>query len=161
MITETRCPPCPFLFPLTFDCRMCTILKCLISILSRSPAQLIAFRFLFNYKRRREGPMMSANYPPTVGFMNTSILAGPHGGTLRRVREIDSTPPRILSKIDIDPQFYYGWPATNQTALTGIDGRIATPPTVSTLTKSVSGGGREHIASSINSCPPPGRTYCF
>lgn len=55
------------------------------------------------------GPtVLTANYPPTVGFMNASILAGPHGGTLRRVREYDSTPPRILSKIDVDPQYYYG-----------------------------------------------------
>lgn len=55
-----------------------------------------------------KGPLLTTNYPPTVGFMNTSILTGPHGGTLRRVREYDSTPPRILSKIDIDPQYYYG-----------------------------------------------------
>lgn len=66
-------------------------------------------------------PMLQANYPPpTVGFMNPSILAA--GGTLRRPRvEYDSTPPRILSKIDIDPQYYYGWPlASNKLATTSL-----------------------------------------
>ncbi|XP_031626186.1 uncharacterized protein LOC116342639 [Contarinia nasturtii] len=53
------------------------------------------------------GPRLTTNYPPTVGFMNPSILTA--GGTLRRPRvEYDSAPPRILSKIDIEPQFYYG-----------------------------------------------------
>lgn len=28
------------------------------------------------------------------------------------MREMDSTPPRILSKIDVEPQFYYGWPSS-------------------------------------------------
>lgn len=60
------------------------------------------------------GPRLATNYhpPPTVGFMNPSILAGSGiglGGTLRRPRvEYDTAPPRILSKIDIEPQFYYG-----------------------------------------------------
>ena len=31
-----------------------------------------------------------------------------HGGTLRRPREYEHTPPRILSKIDADQQYYYG-----------------------------------------------------
>lgn len=39
--------------------------------------------------------------------MNPSLL-----GTLRRPRvdtlSYDPAPPRILSKIDIDPQYYYG-----------------------------------------------------
>ncbi|XP_055306897.1 protein eva-1 [Sitodiplosis mosellana] len=58
------------------------------------------------------GSRFGTNYPPppTVGFMNPSILAaGGTLGTLRRPRvEYDSVPPRILSKIDIEPQFYYG-----------------------------------------------------
>lgn len=68
------------------------------------------FEFYFVYECI--GPRMATNYPPppTVGFMNPSILAGGGTlGTLRRPRvEYDSVPPRILSKIDIEPQFYYG-----------------------------------------------------
>lgn len=66
---------------------------------------------------------MATNYhpQPTVGFMNPSILAGGGmglGGTLRRPRvEYDTAPPRILSKIDIEPQFYYGWPLLNNKIL--------------------------------------------
>lgn len=52
---------------------------------------------------------MTGNYPhaiPSAGFMNPTIFSA--GGTLRRPRiEYDTTPPRILSKIDIDPQQYY------------------------------------------------------
>lgn len=59
----------------------------------------------------RLGSRLTTNYPPppTVGFMNPSILTA--GGTLRRPQrmEYDTAPPRILSKIDIEPQtFYYG-----------------------------------------------------
>lgn len=73
---------------------------------------LIVFFFSVDYfVYTRLGPRLTTNYPPppTVGFMNPSILTA--GGTLRRPRvEYDSAPPRILSKIDIEPQFYYGWP---------------------------------------------------
>lgn len=75
-------------------------------------------------------PMLTANYPPpTVGFMNPSILAA--GGTLRRPRvEYDSTPPRILSKIDIDPHYYYGWPlASNKLATTSLTSANVTAAT--------------------------------
>lgn len=55
------------------------------------------------------GPRLAGNYPhaiPSVGFMNPTILSA--GATLRRPRiEYDTTAPRILSKIDIDPQQYY------------------------------------------------------
>lgn len=71
------------------------------------------------------GPRFATNYPPppTVGFMNPSILAT--GGTLRRPRvEYDTATPRILSKIDIEPQFYYGWPLLHTKML-------ASPSTVS------------------------------
>lgn len=57
------------------------------------------------------GPMLTSNYPPppNVSYMTTpSMLGAHHSGTLRRQREYDSTPPRILSKIDVDPQYYYG-----------------------------------------------------
>lgn len=72
------------------------------------------------------GPRLATNYhpQPTVGFMNPSILAGGGiglGGTLRRPRidnmSYDTAPPRILSKIDIEPQFYYGWPLLNNKIL--------------------------------------------
>lgn len=73
---------------------------------------MLVFRFFFfcaSFVYARIGPRLATNYPPppNVGFMHPSILAA--SGTLRRPRvEYDSAAPRILSKIDIEPQFYYG-----------------------------------------------------
>lgn len=90
--------------------------------------------------------MLSANYPPpTVGYMNASVLGAHHSNTLRRQREYDSTPPRILSKIDIDPQFYYGWQLPKKM---GSAATTANEPTI----------GDEQANTTM--CPP-GRTYCF
>lgn len=86
-------------------------------------AKLIEFCWFFAYECT--GPRFATNYPPppTVGFMNPSILTT--GGTLRRPRvEYDTATPRILSKIDIEPQFYYGWPLLHTKML-------ASPSTVS------------------------------
>lgn len=125
--------------------------------------------------------MLTTNYPPTVGFMNTSILAGPHSGTLRRVREYDSTPPRILSKIDVDPQYYYGWPLTYKTpsvattkssnSTTTIAAIVSPAASISTTEPNASSRNereREHEqeqgfnnGDGSTVCPPPGRTYCF
>lgn len=62
--------------------------------------------------------MLGSHYPPPVylGVSNASgTMLGGHG-TLRRPREYEHTPPRIMSKIDIDQQYYYGWhPPINQT----------------------------------------------
>ena len=64
--------------------------------------------------------MLNSNYPPVYmssggvgGGGGGGIIAGGgsiigHGGTLRRPREYEHTPPRILSKIDADQQYYYG-----------------------------------------------------
>lgn len=126
--------------------------------------------------------MLTTNYPPTVGFMNTSILAGPHSGTLRRVREYDSTPPRILSKIDVDPQYYYGWPLTSyktpsvattksSNSTTTIAAIVSPAASISTTEPNASSRNereREHEqeqgfnnSDGSTVCPPPGRTYCF
>lgn len=81
--------------------------------------------------------------------MNAPVLGAHHSGTLRRQREYDVVPPRILSKIDIDPQFYYGWQLQNKMRATGGKGANATnEPTI----------GDEQANPTM--CPT-GRTYCF
>lgn len=45
------------------------------------------------------------NYPHPM-YLGGSIVG--HHGTLRRPREYEHTPPRILSKIDGDQPYYYG-----------------------------------------------------
>lgn len=54
--------------------------------------------------------MLGSHYQPPVylGVSSASgSMIGGHG-TLRRQREYEHTPPRIMSKIDIDQQYYYG-----------------------------------------------------
>lgn len=89
--------------------------------------------------------------------MNTSILTGPHSGTLRRIREFDTTPPRILSKIDVDQQYYYGWPFGNKTS-TSNNSTIAA---VSSTTIATESPRTDEKGTNVTMCPPPGRTYCF
>ncbi|KAJ6634805.1 hypothetical protein Bhyg_13385 [Pseudolycoriella hygida] len=50
------------------------------------------------------GAMMNPHYPPPM-YLSGSVIGH---GTLRRPREYEHTPPRILSKIDADQQYYYG-----------------------------------------------------
>lgn len=105
-------------------------------------------RNLYSLYFLKTGPMLSSNYPPpTVGFMSASVLGAHHGGTLRRQREYDSTPPRILSKIDMDPQFYYGWQLPKKIAASSMSSANH-EPTI----------GDEQANTTM--CPP-GRTYCF
>lgn len=65
--------------------------------------------------------------------MNPTLL-----GTLRRPRidamTYDSTPPRILSKIDIDPQYYYGWHL--QTHNNKLPSQTSETETIATLSQS-------------------------
>lgn len=103
----------------------------------------VGFPFFFraSFVYARIGPRLATNYPPppNVGFMHPSILAA--SGTLRRPRvEYDSAAPRILSKIDIEPQFYYGWPLLNN--------RMLASPS-STDTTLVSGTSSPKLANTI------------
>lgn len=51
------------------------------------------------------GAMMNSNYPPVYIGAGGSIMGH---NTLRRPREYEHTPPRIMSKSDADQQYYYG-----------------------------------------------------
>lgn len=48
---------------------------------------------------------MNSNYPPVYIGAGGSIMGH---NTLRRPREYEHTPPRIMSKSDADQQYYYG-----------------------------------------------------
>ncbi len=76
---------------------------------------------------------MNPHYPPPM-YLGGSVIGH---GTLRRPREYEHTPPRILSKIDADQQYYYGWHPMNQKEPAIVDEQTT-----------------------ITLCPP-GRTYCF
>lgn len=114
--------------------------------------QLANFAFHYHFYI---GTILTSNYTPTVGFINTPLINNPqYSGTLRRPREYDTTPPRILSKIDIDPTFYYGWQLPHKTS--------APSNTLTTTSLSTDPTNRDDQSSTatITLCPP-GRTYCF
>lgn len=117
--------------------------------------------------------MLSHNYPHPV-YIGGSIVG--HHGTLRRPREYEHTPPRILSKIDADQQFYYGWHLMNakdhQQQQQQQHHPLQQPPFNPHQTQ-LHSQRPSPSPSPLNATPadphnnptitlcPPGRTYCF